>query len=133
MLLFHHEEMGIPWEIAKLGVRQGMWGAVKNIVSGWAAYQKERVSTSALSHCASMAHINTKVKADYLASFENKNCDSMEIETFDSPGKPLGRNIPKIAFIGGAIVLACSLDRGLLTKAVIFGVARKFANMGKRL
>lgn len=133
VLLFHHEEMGIPWEIAKLGVRQGMWGAVKNIVSGWAAYQKERVSTSALSHCASMAHINTKVKADYLASFENKNCDSMEIETFDSPGKPLGRNIPKIAFIGGAIVLACSLDRGLLTKAVIFGVARKFANMGKRL
>lgn len=135
VLLFHHEEMGIPWEIAKLGVRQGMWGAVKNIVSGWAAYQKERESTSALSHCALMAHINTKVKADYLTSFQNKNCNSSEIETeaFDSPEKPLRRSIPRWAFVGGAIVLACSLDRGLLTKAVIFGVARRFANMGKRL
>ncbi|KAL7165648.1 hypothetical protein ACSBR2_041345 [Camellia fascicularis] len=43
VLLFHHEEMGIPWEIAKLGVRQGMWGAVKKIDPGLRTYQRERI------------------------------------------------------------------------------------------
>jgi len=32
VILFHYEDMGIPWEIAKLGIRQGMWGAVKKIL-----------------------------------------------------------------------------------------------------
>ncbi|XP_057969690.1 uncharacterized protein LOC131158814 [Malania oleifera] len=141
VLLFHHEDMGIPWEIAKLGVRQGMWGAVKKIEPGLRAYQRERASGASLSRCAFMAQINTKVSADYLKSLEtttttNTNTtpgDSSEVETLDSAEKPLGRNIPKLLVFGGAIVLACSLDKGLLTKAVIFGVARRFAKIGRRL
>ena len=133
VLLFHHEEMGIPWEIAKLGVRQGMWGAVKKIDRGLCAYRRERESSAPLSQCALMAQINTKVSADYLATLESTNISSSDIETADSSEKPSKRNIPKVLIVGGAIALACSLDRGLLTKAVIFGVARRFSNIGKRL
>ncbi|GLT64644.1 hypothetical protein SLA2020_371240 [Shorea laevis] len=134
VLLFHHEDMGIPWEIAKLGVRQGMWGAVKKIDPGLRAYQKERASGASLSQCAFMAQINTKVSADYLRSLESSNSDASELETHDSSKKQSGgNNIPRLLVVGGAIVLACTLDRGLLTKAVIFGVARRFANIGRRL
>ncbi|KAA8526073.1 hypothetical protein F0562_007827 [Nyssa sinensis] len=133
VLLFHYEDMGIPWEIAKLGVRQGMWGAVKKIDPALRAYQRERASGAPLSRFAFMAQINTKVGADYLRSLESTRSDSSEVETLDSSEKPLGRNIPKLLVVGGAIALACGLDRGLLTKAVIFGVARRFAKIGKRL
>ena len=132
VLLFHHEDMGIPWEIAKLGVRQGMWGAVKKIEPGLRAYQAARRSGAPLSRCAFMAQINTKVNPDYLRSLETTN-GSSEIETLNSKEKPLGKNIPKFLIIGGAVALACSLDRGLLTKAVIFGIARRFAKVGRRL
>ncbi|XP_010544864.1 PREDICTED: uncharacterized protein LOC104817383 [Tarenaya hassleriana] len=137
VLLFHHEDMGIPWEIAKLGVRQGMWGAVKKIEPGLRLYQKLRSSSAAggggampLSASASMAQINTKVNLDDLFLDKEKGSSSSSSPVVDSPRRPLG----KILLVGGAIAVACSLDKGLLTKAVIFGVARRFANMGgKRL
>lgn len=124
--------MGIPWEIAKLGVRQGMWGAVKKTDPGLRAYQKERASGASISRSAFMAQINTKVSADYLRSLESCSGDSAEVETSDASEKPRN-NIPKLLVVGGAVALACTLDRGLLTKAVIFGVARRFANFGRRL
>ncbi|KAL0313113.1 UNVERIFIED_CONTAM: hypothetical protein Sradi_5710600 [Sesamum radiatum] len=132
VLLFHHEDMGIPWEIAKLGVRQGMWGAVKKIDPGLRSYQKHRASGSPLSRSGFMAQINTKVSPDLLDSQDNTNSAS-EVEPLGSADKPSGRGIPKMLVVGGAIALACTIDRGLLTKAVIFGVARRFANMGRRL
>ncbi|KAK6783513.1 hypothetical protein RDI58_021310 [Solanum bulbocastanum] len=132
VLLFHYEDMGIPWEIAKLGVRQGMWGAVRKIDPGLRAYQKHRASGDPISRCAFMAQVNTKVDIENLRSMGSENNVS-EIEPEDSPEKPAGRSIPRFLIVGGAIALACSLDRGLLTKAVIFGVARRFAGIGKRL
>ncbi|KAF5729787.1 StAR-related lipid transfer 7 mitochondrial [Tripterygium wilfordii] len=125
--------MGIPWEIAKIGVRHGMWGAVKKIDRGFRAYQKERASGAPPSHCAFMAQINTKVSADNLRSLESDSSGSSDDVVKDLSEKPSGQNIPKLLVVGGALVLACSLDRGLLSKAVIFGVARRFANIGKRL
>ncbi|KAL4187283.1 hypothetical protein AMTRI_Chr09g18210 [Amborella trichopoda] len=130
VLLFHHEDMGIPWEIAKLGVRQGMWGAVKKIEPGLRAYQAARKSGAQLSHCAFMAQIINKIDATYLASLES---ESLDTDIQSSEEKPWGRNIPKLLIVGGAVALACSLDRGLLTKAVIFGVARRFGKFGRRL
>ncbi|KAL9345733.1 hypothetical protein Peur_060586 [Populus x canadensis] len=127
VMLFHHEDMGIPWEIAKLGVRQGMWGAVKKLEPGLRAYQKHRASAAPLSRSAFMAQINTKVSADYLRSLETSISDSSEIEIRETSEKPVGHNVPKFLVIGGAVALACTLERGLLTKALIFGVARKFA------
>lgn len=124
--------MGIPWEIAKLGVRQGMWGAVKKFDPGLRTYEKERASGAPLSRCARAAKISTKVTMDYMSSLENSTSDLSETENQDSNDKPAGRNIPKLLIVGGAIALACTLDQGLLTKAVIFGVARRFAKMGGR-
>ncbi|KAL3519804.1 hypothetical protein ACH5RR_017953 [Cinchona calisaya] len=43
------------------------------------------------------------------------------IEDLDSSEKPLGKNLTKYLIVGGgAIVLACTLDRRLLTKVMIF-------------
>ncbi|KAF1880327.1 hypothetical protein Lal_00048964 [Lupinus albus] len=135
VLLFHHEDMGIPWEIAKHGVRQGMWGAVKKFDPGLRTYEKERTRGAPLSRCAIAANINTKVTEDYIRCVENTSSSNMlesEIKQGDSFVKPIGRNIPKLVVVGGAIVLACTLDRGLLTRTFLFGVARKFAKTGRR-
>ncbi|XP_073042994.1 uncharacterized protein [Primulina eburnea] len=134
VLLFHHEDMGIPWEIAKLGVRQGMWGAVKKIEPGLRAYQKHRESGAPLSRSALMAQVNTKVCVDSLESLDNGSNSSSVVEPHCSKEDKHSRGgIPKMLVIGGVIALACSFDRGLLTKAVLFGVARRFANIGRRL
>lgn len=132
VILFHHEDMGIPYEIAKLGIRQGMWGAVKKIEPGLRAYQKHRASDPPLSRSALMAQVNTKVGAQYLKSLESSSSDSQKIiESDESSNKPAGRNIPKMLVVGGALALLCSIDHGLLTKAVLFGVGRRFARMGR--
>ncbi|CAI9772038.1 unnamed protein product [Fraxinus pennsylvanica] len=132
VILFHHEDMGIPWEIARFGVRQGMWGTVRNIDRGFRAYQKARASGAPVSHPAFMAQINTKIDPDFLMILEGEE-ESSETQILDSPGKPKGGiNIPKLLIIGGAIVIGCSLDRGLLTRPLIFGLARTFGNIGKR-
>ncbi|KAJ6687431.1 PHOSPHATIDYLCHOLINE TRANSFER PROTEIN [Salix koriyanagi] len=130
VLLFHYEDMGIPWEIAKLGVRQGMWGTVKKIEPGLRAYQRTRASGRTLSQPALMARINTKINPELLRSLGDDE-DLSEIEAATTPEKSLGRNIPKLLIVGGAIALACGFDRGLLTKAFIFSVGRRFGNMGK--
>ncbi|XP_010553581.1 PREDICTED: uncharacterized protein LOC104823628 [Tarenaya hassleriana] len=135
VILFHHEDMGIPWEIAKLGVRQGMWGAVKKIEPGLRAYQKLRAAESGSHPSPEMARINTKVNLEDLSK-ERESFQQEEVEARDSPRKPSGKSsssVQKVLVVGGAIALACTLDKGLLTKAVIFGVARRFAKMGKRL
>ncbi|OMO95081.1 hypothetical protein CCACVL1_05582 [Corchorus capsularis] len=132
VLLFHHEEMGIPWEIAKLGVRQGMWGMVKKIEPGLRAYQKERASTTApLSRHAYMAQVNTKISTEYLRSLESDEHLSKS-EIAPTSAKPLAKNLSRALIIGGVIVLACSLDGGLLSKAFIFGMGKKLANRGKQ-
>ncbi|GKU85826.1 hypothetical protein SLEP1_g444 [Rubroshorea leprosula] len=50
--LVHYEDMGIPKDVAKLGVRHGMWGAVKKLHSGMRAYQNARKLDTSLSRCA---------------------------------------------------------------------------------
>lgn len=132
VILFHHEDMGIPWEIAKFGVRQGMWGTVRKIEHGFRAYQKGRASGEPISHHAFMAQINSKIDPDYIKALENGEVSS-ETEVVCSPENhhPEGVNIPKLLVIGGAVVLACSVDRGLLTKTVIFSIGRTFANIGR--
>ncbi|XVE64487.1 hypothetical protein DITRI_Ditri07aG0104700 [Diplodiscus trichospermus] len=195
VLLFHHEDMGIPWEIAKLGIRHGMWGTVKKIEPGlravkartspsrlvgapdpwiWAqplqglpatrrahwpinpncpfeiqgsgaptslegevraltrAYQNERASLAPLSPPASMAQINTKISTEYLGSLES-NEDLSRSDIAATSENPLAKNISRALIFGGVIVLACSLDCGLLSKAFIFGTGRRLANKGKRV
>ncbi|KAL0904128.1 hypothetical protein M5K25_026202 [Dendrobium thyrsiflorum] len=131
VLLFHYEDMGIPWEIAKLGVRQGMWGCVKKIEPGLRAYQAARNSGEPLSPCSMMAQINTKITSAYLKSLGDYNDQCADI--VEAEKKPWGSNIPKFVLIGGALALACTVDRGLISKAIIFGAVRRFAKIGRRL
>ncbi|XVF53288.1 hypothetical protein PTKIN_Ptkin05aG0087400 [Pterospermum kingtungense] len=132
VLLFHHEDMGIPREIAKLGVRHGMWRIVKKIELGLCAYRKERASLAPLSRPASMAQINTKINVEYLRSLENDE-DLSNSDIAVTCGNPLATNISRVLVFGGLIILACSLDRGMLSKAFIVGVGRRLTNRGQRL
>ncbi|KAJ3679834.1 hypothetical protein LUZ60_016112 [Juncus effusus] len=141
VLLFHHEEMGIPKEIAKIGIRQGMWGCVRRIEPGLRAYQIFRSNPeSSLSRSAELANIYTKFDAKQLilndekkVDEEKNNNDSMEIVEEGKKERQILGNVPKVLVIGGAVALACTIDHGLVTKAVIFGVARQFARIGRRL
>ncbi|KAL6629240.1 hypothetical protein ACP70R_029005 [Stipagrostis hirtigluma subsp. patula] len=130
ILLFHHEDMGIPYEIAKLGIRQGMWGCVKRIEPGLRAYQKARAAGEPLSQSALMAQINTKVGDNFVRSLESNNDESEIVEAEDKPAR---NNVARFLVLGGAVALACTLDQGLLTKALIFGVARKFVGQRNTL
>lgn len=133
VILFHHEDMGIPWEIIKFGARQGMWGAVKKIERGLRAYQEARACGEPISHCASMARINTKIDPVHLKSLEGDEDSSSSNTDFleSSSKKPGGVNIPKILFISGAVAVACTLDGGLLPKALLFDIARRLSNLGR--
>lgn len=104
---------------------------VQKIEPGLRAYQEARAAGAPLSRAAFMAQVNTKISPDYLQSIGTTE-NSSETENAVVTDKPQGVNIPKMLVIGGAVALACSLDRGLVTKYVIFGVARRFANLGKR-
>nr|ABK24392.1 unknown [Picea sitchensis] len=126
VMLFHNEDMGIPREIAKIGVRQGMWGAVKKVEPGVRAYQMARKSDAPLSRSALMARINTKLPVSDLRSLEDSS-DEEEVATKTQQGIPW-----RWVIVGGAVALACGLDRGVVSKALIFGVARRFGNLGKR-
>ncbi|PWA97133.1 START domain, START-like domain protein [Artemisia annua] len=133
---FHHEDMGIPWEIAKYGVRQGMWGAARKVERGFRLYQKERASSSTISPHVVMAQMSTKIDESYLDSLEsNKDQDAKTEETqvvTQEENQAVVAKLSKFLIIGGAIMLACSIDRGLLTKGVILGVAKRFASVGRQ-
>lgn len=130
VLLFHHEDMGIPYEIAKIGIRQGMWGCVKRIEPGLRAYQKARAAGEPLSQSALMAHINTKVGDNFVRGLESNDDQSDIVEAEEKPAK---NRVARFLVLGGAVALACTLDQGLLTKALIFGVARKFVGQRNTL
>lgn len=131
VILFHHEDMGIPWEIAKFGVKQGMWGAVRKIERGFRAYQKAKAFGLKISHCAFMARVNTKIDREYLKSMEDDE-ESSETELQASPAKPEGMNIPKLLIVGGAVAVACTLNQGILPKVLLFNAVKRFGNIGRR-
>eukprot|EP00850_Spirogloea_muscicola_P020199 SM000209S06378 [mRNA] locus=s209:170995:176088:+ [translate_table: standard] len=61
VMLFHHEEMGIQKDLAKMGIRQGMWSCVKKIEPGVRRYQALGQSRRTLSRAASMANISMRI------------------------------------------------------------------------
>lgn len=132
VLLFHHEDLGIPWDIAKLGIRKAIWGTIKKIEAGLRAYQTERALGLPLSRSAFMAHINTKIHPEYLKASGDTE-DSSQTEVVTASGKAVRRHISKLLIFGGTIILACTLNRGLLIKTLVFGVTRTFAKVGKKL
>lgn len=124
--------MGIPREIAKFGVKQGMWGTAKKIEQGFRWYQKERASSKTISRHITMAQMSTKIDQNYLTRLESEEDENEPRTEMVVDENKEGLNMTKLVLIGGAVILACSFDRGLLTKAIIFRVTRRFGNIGRR-
>ncbi|KAJ7537385.1 hypothetical protein O6H91_11G004000 [Diphasiastrum complanatum] len=126
VLLFHHEEMGIQRDIAKLGVRQGMWGCVKMIEAGVRKYISLRNSGNPSSRSALMAQICTQVP-NYLLTDSNSSRDEVLEE------KKHHAFAWKLVVLGGAVALACGVDRGAVGRVLLFGIVRRLGRLGRRL
>lgn len=62
VLLFHHEDIGLPREVVKMGVRAGMWSMVRRLHLGLQNYQMAKENDASPSNYALMANITTKIE-----------------------------------------------------------------------
>ncbi|KAF7144668.1 hypothetical protein RHSIM_Rhsim04G0190200 [Rhododendron simsii] len=129
--LVHYEDMGIPKDVAKLGVRHGMWGTVKKLHSGFRAYQQARKSDSPLSRSALMARITTKITSD-------ENSDDSLVLASDREGRDQAVDIQrerdrlggvdwKWVVLGGTVAVVCGLHTGVIGKALLLGAGQRVA------
>ncbi|XP_059632405.1 uncharacterized protein LOC132275049 isoform X2 [Cornus florida] len=124
--LVHYEDMGIPKDVAKLGVRHGMWGTVKKLHSGFRAYQHSRKSGVSLSRSAKMARITTKISSDESVD------SSVPITGEEDKGiaedlldRDRGGLDWKWLVIGGTVALVCGLHSGVIGKALLLGAGKR--------
>ncbi|PON53246.1 START domain containing protein [Parasponia andersonii] len=125
--LLHYEDMGIPKDVAKLGVRHGMWGAVKKLHSGMRAYQTARKLEGSMSRCAKMANITTKIPLD--GSIESLGpTPGDEICRPDPHGRQKDHGLDwKWLVLGGTVALVCGLQSGAIGKALLLGAGQRIA------
>ncbi|KAH6816353.1 Polyketide cyclase/dehydrase and lipid transport superfamily protein [Perilla frutescens var. frutescens] len=127
VMLIHYEDMGIPKDVAKLGVRHGMWGTVKKFHAGFRAYQTARKLEASLSRCALMARITTKLSSN--EEIEPRELLSGEEEAMDvvttQKERDEGRIDWKWLAIGGAVALVCGLKTGLIGKTLVIGAGHR--------
>ncbi|KAH8959257.1 hypothetical protein BDL97_06G069900 [Sphagnum fallax] len=133
VMLFHHEEMGIQRDLAKLGVRQGMWGCVKKIEPGIRIYQAERRQNKPLSPCAMMAHIMSKVPSALLNDHKVTTTSDGDTSVIGKEKHNLSHGYLRWMILGGAVALACGVERGAVGKFLVFGVVRRLGRLGRRL
>ncbi|KAL0916775.1 hypothetical protein M5K25_014312 [Dendrobium thyrsiflorum] len=129
--LVHYEDMGIPKDVAKVGVRHGMWGAVKKLQSGMRAYQLMRRKTeTTLSRHAIAAQITTKVPLivdiDLSGESEASGGDESSKSQSNDPKSVVHGIDWKWIAIGG-VAIVCGLHTGLIGKALLIGTARRIA------
>ncbi|GMH18849.1 hypothetical protein Nepgr_020690 [Nepenthes gracilis] len=117
--LVHYEDMGIPKDIAKLGIRHGMWGTVKKLHVGIRAYQNARKSEASLSQSALMAGITTKIsfrggKDVARASGEEGSEEEEEEKGRAADSQKHGKLSVdwKWMAVGGIVALICGLRAG---------------------
>lgn len=127
--LLHYEDMGIPKDVAKLGVRHGMWGTVKKLHNGFRAYQNARKSEAAVSRCAMMARITTKISLD-------ENVDaleqvSVEEDRAEIQGQRGNGGIDWKWVAIGTVAVVCGVRSGMIGKAVLFGAGQRIARRGR--
>ncbi|XP_076943785.1 uncharacterized protein LOC143614152 [Bidens hawaiensis] len=122
VILLHDEDMGIPRELARLGVRHGMWRTVKKLHCGFRAYQSARKQDPSLSRCARMAKITTKI------SFESVPEDQETEDVAITPGVKAdgGVNWRWVA-VCGAVAVVLGLRTGTFGKMVVVsGIGQRF-------
>ncbi|KAL3828725.1 hypothetical protein ACJIZ3_017527 [Penstemon smallii] len=128
VIFFHYEDMGIPKDVAKLGVRHGMWGTVKKLHAGFRAYQTSRELETSLSRCALMARITTKMTYE-----QGSDCgelisgDGEKHEVVAPEQKDPGGIDWKWLAVGGTVALICGLRTGLIGKALLIGAGHRVA------
>lgn len=127
--LVHYEDMGIPKDVAKLGVRHGMWGTVKKLHAGFRAYENTRILETSLTRCALMARITTKICYDEgTESKEQETNEGEESELAATERQKNGGGIDwKWVAIGGTVALVCGLQTGLVGKALLIGAGHRIA------
>ncbi|KAH7292626.1 hypothetical protein KP509_29G078300 [Ceratopteris richardii] len=132
VIFLHSEDMGIQKDLAKLGVRQGMWNCVKKMEPGLRKYMAHRKGCITVSFSASMANSFTSVPLQLLESSDviawKHEEDNGGLGKSNHHGKGW-----KWIVVGGAVVLACGLDKGIVGKVVVFGLARRLSKFGRRL
>ncbi|XP_042513427.1 uncharacterized protein LOC122088287 [Macadamia integrifolia] len=128
--LVHYEDMGIPKDVAKLGVRHGMWGTVKKLHSGMRAYQLARKSEVSLSRCALMAQITIKIPIDFSNNFSELTSNGEEVKDDENMDLLQKRDHGidwKWIVLGGTVAVVCGIHSGAIGKAVLFGAAQRLA------
>lgn len=124
--LIHYEDMGIPKDVAKLGIRHGMWGTVKKLHSGMRAYQNARKSEASLSRSALMARITTKISLDgYVDSLEPVSGEEGNAQSMTNSRRRDAIDW-KWVVIGGTVALAFGLHSGV-GKALLLGAGQRLA------
>ncbi|EXB29870.1 hypothetical protein L484_016360 [Morus notabilis] len=125
--LLHYEDMGIPKDVAKLGVRHGMWGAVKKLHSGMRAYQNARKSEASFSRSALMARITTKIPLDGSMDCLAPTSGEEKVEPVHD-GRQKDNGIDwKWLVLGGTVALVCGLHSGVIGKALLLGAGKRIA------
>ncbi|KAG0460632.1 hypothetical protein HPP92_020929 [Vanilla planifolia] len=120
VLLFHYEDMASHGKLqAGCSTRHG--GCVKKIEPGLRAYQVTRNSGEFCQAAPQWLRSTSKVDSGYPQVIGDEQKASMTLWRLIRASHG-GSNIPKFLIVGGAVAPACSLDHGLLTKAIIFGV-----------
>ncbi|KAK9664295.1 hypothetical protein RND81_14G031400 [Saponaria officinalis] len=120
--LVHYEDMGIPKDVAKLGVRHGMWGTVKKLHAGMRAYENAQNSEAPLSRCGLMARMTTKISCHGLPGEEdvrNQTSDSLMCTKTGIDWKWI--------VLGGTVAVVCGLHTGVIGKALMIGAGRRIA------
>ncbi|KAJ4894347.1 Polyketide cyclase/dehydrase and lipid transport superfamily protein [Raphanus sativus] len=124
--LVHCEDMGIPKDVAKLGVRHGMWGAVKKLNSGLRAYQAARKSGAALSGSAQIARITVKLNVDLVETSRIEEGERGQAMDNVRRGKEQFSVDWKLVVVGG-VALACGLHSSAIGKALMVGAGQRLA------
>ncbi|KAI3469696.1 hypothetical protein Pfo_026359 [Paulownia fortunei] len=129
VILVHYEDMGIPKDVAKLGVRHGMWGTVKKLHAGFRAYQTARKLEASLTRCALMARITTKISFNEgTDSGEQVSGEEEKVAVVDTQRQKDHGGIDwKWLAIGGTVALVCGLQTGLIGKALLIGAGHRVA------
>lgn len=125
--LIHYEDMGIPKDVAKLGVRHGMWGTVKKLHAGMRAYQNVRELEASLSMSALTARMTTKISSDGHNVFQGLSAEEDRNQSLGSHVVRKQRIDWKWVVIGGSVAVMCGLHTGVIGKALMIGAGRRIA------
>ena len=125
--LVHYEDMGIPKDVAKLGVRHGMWGAVKKLNSGLRAYQSARKPGVALSRSAQMAGITTKLNMDLVETSRVEEEEERRQAMEKAMRQKEQFNVDWKWIAVGGVALACGLHSSAIGKALMVGAGQRLA------